>query len=119
MISLKVFGWILLCLGLVLIFYSSFHTYNIFMGKAQPPTVFNVGEEKATVQPPSQKETGQVSKEEIEKIAAEAFQQQLDTMIPKNALPRLLNLVSWSVLAGILIFAGTQISGLGISLLKK
>lgn len=119
MAALKVLGWILLFLGLALIFYSIFHTYNIFMGKAQPPTVFNVEGEQTNVQPPSQKETGQVSKEEIEKIAAEAFQQQLDTMIPKNALPRLLNLVSWSVLAGILIFAGTQISGLGVSLLKK
>jgi hypothetical protein len=33
-------------------------------------------------------------------------------------LPKLLNLLSWSIFAGILIFAGAQIAGLGIKLIK-
>jgi len=34
-------------------------------------------------------------------------------------LLKLLNLISWSIFAGILIFAGSQISSLGIKLVKK
>lgn len=114
---LKIFGWVLLILGLIVIFYSLFNSYNIFIAKSQPPTVFKIGErEKTTL---SQKEIAQGPKEAAEKIAEEKVQEQLATMMPVDSLPKLLNLISWSILAGILIFGGAQISSLGIKLIKK
>jgi len=110
-------GWVLLILGLAIIFYAIFNSYNIFAGKFQPPTVFKIEEKEKTISP--QKEVVQGPKEETEKMVGEKVQEQLGTMIPKDALPKLLNLVTWSILAGILIFGGTQISSLGINLLKK
>lgn len=115
--SLKIFGWSLLILGLAVIFYSLFNSYNIFTGKSQPPTVFKIEEKEKTISP--QEETAQGPKETAEKLVEEKVQEQLEAMIPKDALPKLLNLVTWSILAGILIFGGTQISGLGINLIKK
>jgi len=113
----KFFGLIFLILGLAVIFYSIFNSYNIFTGKSQPPEIFKTGEkeEKAS----AQKGKIQISEDEVEKIMEEKLKEQLEAMIPTDALPKLLNLASWSILAGILIFGGTQISGLGINLLKK
>jgi len=115
--SFKFFGWILLALGLIIIFYSIFNSYNIFTGKSQPPTIFKIEEKEKTIS--SQRETTQGLKEEAEKLAEEKLKEQLEAMIPVDALPRILNLASWSILAGILIFGGTQIASLGITLLKK
>jgi len=51
------------------------------------------------------------------------MEEQLREMIPVEELveniPRLLNLLSWSIFAGILIFAGAQISSIGVKLIKK
>jgi len=46
----KVIGWLLLLVGLIIIFYSLFTSYNIFTGKSTGPTVFKMPE-KETVLP--------------------------------------------------------------------
>jgi hypothetical protein len=38
--------------------------------------------------------------------------------MPSDFMPLLFNLIAWSIFAGILIFSGAQIAGLGIKLLK-
>jgi len=45
--------------------------------------------------------------------------EQLKGIIPVDTLPKMLNLIVWSILAGLLIFGGAQISNLGIKLIKK
>lgn len=111
--SLKIFGWILLILGLIVIFYTLANSYNIFTGKSQPPAIFKTEEGKTTL---SQKTLS--PKEETEKMVEEKLKGQLQIMMPTDSLLKLLNLISWSILAGILIFGGTQISGLGIKLIN-
>jgi len=50
----------------------------------------------------------------MEKMLSE----QLKGVIPTDTLPKILNLIVWSMLAGLLIFGGSQIAGLGIKLIK-
>lgn len=111
----KFFGWILLALGLVIVSYSLLNSFSIFTGKSEPPTVFGAGEEKES----AVSSKTQNLQEEAAKLLEETLQKQLIGMVPLDALPRLLNLISWSIFAGILIFGGAQISFIGVNLLKK
>lgn len=113
--SFKISGWIILILGLAIIAYTIFSSYNIFTAKSQPPSIFKIGEKKEETS--SQK--AKSPQEEAQKLMEENLKKQLETMLPVDTLPKLLNLISWSIFAGILIFGGAQISGLGIKLLKK
>ncbi len=108
----KVIGWLLLLVGLIIIFYGLFTSYNIFTGKSLGPTVFEMPEKEAVL---PQKSKAQALEGQVEEMIGE----QLKGMLPVDFIPKLLNLLSWSIMAGILIFAGTQISSLGIKLIKK
>ena len=111
----KIFGWVLLVAGLILIGWTLLSTYNIFTGKVATPEIFKLPEAaKAPVA--EEKITGiQDIQAQIEKMIGE----QLKGIIPVETLPKLLNLIVWSILAGLLIFGGAQISSLGIKLIKK
>jgi len=98
----KTIGWALLFVGLIIIFYSLYSSYNIFTAKTQAPEIFSVAEKEG------------ISGGAIE----EMIQQQLKGMLPVESIIGLLNLIAWSIFAGILIFGGAQISSLGIKLLK-
>lgn len=111
----KIIGWILLLTGLIVIFYSLLTSYNIFMGKSPGPTVFKVEEKKEAALP----QKPQDSKVQMEKLLEEGLQEQLKTIMPADYLPKLFNLISWSMCAMILIFGGAKISSLGIGLIKK
>ena len=108
----KIIGWLLLLVGLIIIFYSLFTSYNIFTGKSLGPTVFKMPE-KETVLPQKGKDQA------LEGQMQEMMGEQLKEMLPVDFIPKLLNLLSWSIMAGIMIFAGAQISSLGIKLIKK
>lgn len=109
----KFFGWILLFLGLVTIFWSLYSSYNIFIGTKEPPQIFKIEKEESLSK--TEKST---LEERLKRIVSEKVGEQLKAMIPPGALPKLLNLMAWSMLAFILIFGGTQIATLGIRLIK-
>lgn len=117
MIPTKILGWLLLAFGILIIFFSLFNSWNIFTGKSQPPAVFKVEEKKKEILSPTQKI--QTPEEKAQSLVQEELQKQLQQMLPADTIPKLLNLISWSILAGILIFGGAQISSLGIRLIKK
>ena len=97
------FGLILLVLGLIIIFYSLYSSFNIFTAKAAPPEIFKA-------EPSAQGTVAGSIQAQIE--------EQLKGMLPVDSVPTLLNLISWSIFAGILIFGGAQIASLGIKLIK-
>ena len=108
---IKIFGWVLLIAGVAIIGWTLISSYNIFTGKAPVPEVFKVAEKKEI--PP---QGGALDiQAEMEKMIGE----QLKGIIPVETLPKMLNLIVWSILAGLLIFGGAQISNLGIKLIKK
>jgi len=107
----KIFGWVLLIAGIILIGWTLLSTYNIFTGEVAAPEIFKVAEKEVLP-----KEEGILDiQAQMEKMISE----QLKGILPVDTIPRLLNLIVWSILAGILIFGGAQISSLGIKLLKK
>ncbi len=112
----KIFGWILLIAGVAIIVFALYSSYNIFTGKAEAPRVFKV-EEKIEIPIPTGK--APATPTELQKELEKMISEQLKEIIPVEFLPRLLNLITWSIFAGILIFAGAQISSLGIKLIKK
>ena len=105
----KIFGWLLLLAGVIIIFWSLYSSYNIFTAKAEVPEIFKIAESTL-----SQKET-----QDLEAQMQEMIGEQLKGIIPVGSIVTLLNLIAWSIFAGILIFAGGQISSLGIKLIKK
>lgn len=108
MSSIKKFlGIGLLAVGLVIVFYGLYSSYNIFSAKAPAPQLFTA----EPVQVSSDK-TG------VEAQLQGLLQEQLKGFLPTNSIPQLLNLMSWSIFAGILIFGGGQVAGLGIKLIK-
>ncbi|MDI6591772.1 MAG: hypothetical protein QME61_02460 [Patescibacteria group bacterium] len=106
----KFTGWVLLLVGVAIIFWSLSSSYNIFTAKTKAPEIFKI-EKKETVLPQKEPRNLQAQMEEM-------ISKQLKGLIPIQTLPTLLNLISWSIFAGILIFAGAQLAHIGIKLLK-
>ncbi|OGZ23286.1 MAG: hypothetical protein A3A08_00655 [Candidatus Nealsonbacteria bacterium RIFCSPLOWO2_01_FULL_41_9] len=105
----KTLGFILLAAGIILIGWTLNNSYNIFTGKSAPSEIFVMSEIKISSQP-----GGPDIQAQVQQMLAE----QLKGMLPVNSVPRLLNMVIWSALAGILILGGAQIAGLGVKLIK-
>ncbi len=108
----KIFGWILLIIGLIMIFSTLYFSYNIFTGKEKIPEIFKVEAKKTE---PSTKAKFPTSKDEVRKM----IEEELKEILPIDTFFKLLNLISQSILAGIFIFGGSQISQIGIKLIKK
>jgi hypothetical protein len=107
----KIIGWILLVAGIVLMGWTLLSSYNIFTAKAELPEFFEASQEKTLSQ--------EGGTQDIQVQLQQMIGEQLKGMLPVDSIPKLLNLIVWSMLAFILLFGGTQISGLGIKLIKK
>lgn len=104
----KILGIVLLFAGLAVILYGLYSSYNIFTAKSQAPDVFKI----------VKKESAAPAKTGIEAQAQKLIEEQLKGLLPADSIPQLLNLISWSIFAGILMLGGGQISGLGIKLMR-
>ena len=107
----KVIGWILLIAGIIIIGWTLMSSYNIFTAKEAVPEFFEIPKEEII----SPKAGTQDIQAQLQKMIGE----QMKGILPVDSITKLLNLVVWSMLAFILIFGGSQISGLGIKLIKK
>ncbi len=107
----KIIGWVVFFAGLSIIIFTLYSSYNIFTAKALLPEFFAMPEEGVSAQ------TGDT--QDVQAQLQKMIGDQLKGFLPENSMTKILNLTVWSILAFILIFGGTQISGLGIKLLKK
>jgi len=105
----KIIGWSLIFLGVLIILWTVFTSYRIFALKSELPKFFVEKQEEV-----SQPGLFLDIQEEINRIVGD----QIKDMLPDNSFSRIFNLIVWSVLAGIFIFAGGQISNIGIKLIK-
>ena len=108
----KILGYLLLICGLILIVFTLYQSYNIFTGKSLAPSVFKIQMAKKL-----QANSNLNLQQQIEQQINEAVSQQIAGMLPIGEVNKLLDLISWSILAGILIFGGGQIASLGIRLI--
>jgi len=107
----KPVGWILLLAGIGIIGWTLINSYNIFTAKAVLPEFFEAPKEEVV----TKKEGGQDIQVQMKQMIGE----QLKGVLPVDSITKLLNLVVWSMLTFILIFGGSQISGLGIKLITR
>ena len=107
----KIVGWLVFFLGIAIILFGLYSSFNIFTGKAPAPEIFHFSFESL--------EEGAVAQDDLQGQMEQMVQGQIKEIIPLDFLPQLFNLISWSLLAGILIFGGAQIVSLGIKLMKK
>jgi len=108
----SIIGWLVFFIGLMIILYSLYSSFNIFTAKAPVPEFFEIAKKEA---PLSQKEGTQDTQAQMQQMIGE----QLKEFIPIELIPKMLNLGVWTIFAGLLIFGGAQISNLGIKLIKK
>jgi hypothetical protein len=103
----KIFGWILIFIGLLIIFWTLFYSFNVFQGKSQIPEIFKIEKAKEN------------SYEFSQQIFQEIIVKEIKNLLPIEFLPKFLNLISFSIFAGVFIFGGSQIASLGIKMIKK
>jgi len=113
----KIVGWILLIAGVLVIVWTLYASYNIFTGKAVVPEIFQLTAKES--QAPATQGKIPTSPADIQEEMGKMISEQLGGFLPTDMLPKLLNLAVWSMLAFILVFGGTQLSSLGIKLLRK
>jgi hypothetical protein len=101
----KIMGWILLLVGLAVMLWSIDSTFNIFTAKVAAPEIFKIEQKQSQTSAPGQISTPADLQEQIGTIVGE----QLKDILPQNTLPGILNLISWSIFASFLIFAGASI----------
>ncbi len=111
----KIFGWIFLIGGIGIIFWSLYSSYNIFTGKEKAPEIFQMEKPKTDS---AQKTKVSGFQNEIQKELEKIVSEQLKEIFPEKMVLKFLNLISWSIFAGLLIFGGSQISSLGIKMIK-
>ncbi len=107
----KLIGLFLLIIGITIILYSLYSSYNIFTVKSEVPEIFSVPKDEGV------KQTSKKGIQDLETQMKNIIGEQLKQIIPAEYLSKLFNLIAWSIFAFILIFGGTQISVLGIKLI--
>ena len=73
---------------------------------------------KTQIQQKSKQNNSLDLQQQLQQQMDNAISKQLGELLPPETLPKILNLISWSILAGILIFGGGQIASLGIKIIK-
>jgi hypothetical protein len=106
----KLVGWLVFIGGLLLIVWAIYSSYNIFTAKTAVPEIFETPQQTIT-------QTG--GTQDVQSQLQNMMSEQLKGFLPADSMVKILNLTCWSILAFILIFAGTQMAGLGIKLIKK
>jgi sulfite exporter TauE/SafE len=109
MVYTKIVGWLVFLAGLILIAWTLYQSYAIFTAKVSVPAFFAAQEQ--TVAP-----TGGTL--DIQEQLKQMVGEQLKGFLPTGAITDFLNLGVWSILAGLLMFGGAQLAGLGIKLIK-
>ncbi len=105
----KIIGWLVFALGLFLIIWTLFYSYQIYTAKIAVPEIFQTP--KTTVS-----QTG--GSQDIQTQLQNMIGDQLKGFLPPGSITQILNLAVFSILAFILIYGGMQIAGLGIKLIK-
>lgn len=105
----RILGFVLIAAGLVLIAYAVSASVPIFRGAAFPPEIFSAPEERPR-EPRKIPSAGQ-----MENLLAE----QIGSILPAETIPKVLNLGSWVLFAGLLLAAGGQVAGIGVRLVKR
>ena len=102
----KIIGYILLAIGLLLIFVPLWQTYSIFTGSLMPAHIFKT--------PATLKVNPQVGALDVQG----QIQNAVIKVIPIDFVDNTLNLAAWLVLMWVLIYGGGKIADIGVKLIN-
>lgn len=111
----KIIGWVLLGVGVLIIGWGIWTSFEIFTAQKLPYQIFKQPQSEEAS--PAQGKEGDIQAQ-IQQEMQETIKEQFEKMIAPGSITRLLNLAAWSIFMGILVFAGGKIASLGIQLLK-
>jgi len=114
----KIIGISLLAAGVLIIFFALYSSYAIFTAKKPAPEVFKTQGGASSPLPQASAPATGLSEKDIQENIQNMVGEQIKGLLPTDSIVKLLNLISWSMLAAILTWGGSRISGLGIKLLK-
>ena len=109
----KILGFFLLAAGIAIILYSLFSSYLIFTGSNEAPELFLAPQERIA---DSSVSLGFL--QDLKNQLPDLIGQQLQGLLPADAIHQMRNLAVWSMLAGLLLFGGSLIAGIGVKLVK-
>jgi hypothetical protein len=110
--TLKIIGFVLLAVGLAIILFSLVSSFSIYTGSSEPAQIF------VAPQGAGAKEFSPSSLQDLQEQLPQLLGQQLQGLIPQNAVPQMLNFFVWSMLSGLLLLGGSLVAGIGVKLLK-
>ncbi len=112
----KLFGYLLLLLGIAIIVVTVIYSFQIFTGKTSAPDVFK---KEIAITQNKTIDSKDLSQENMQDYVSQTVQDSMNKILPDNFATKTINLACWGAFAGIAIFAGGKIGGLGISLITK
>ncbi|MDD4990511.1 MAG: hypothetical protein PHW31_04400 [Candidatus Pacebacteria bacterium] len=113
----KIIGFFLLFLGVIMILWGVWDSYQIFTAKKPAPDIFKISQVE---QQTAVKQNSTANPQEmIQQQLQQTIQEQLKNILPAEFTNRILNLTAWSIFMAILVLAGGKISTIGASLLKE
>ncbi len=96
----KVVGYILLAVGVLMIFFSVYSMFVVFTGASAPPSLFNFSDVSLSVpQPEGGSETMQI--------------------VSGQDMNRMADMGTWYMLMFFVVYAGGKVASLGVNLLKE
>ena len=111
----SILGWVLIFVGLGIIFWDISASYYYFTGQKQFPQIFA----EPALQDQEKPFLGGISQEQIQQLLVESMGDKMISFMPANSVSELLNLSSWILFASFLVYAGAKVTGIGIDLLKS
>jgi len=103
-------AWVLIIIGLVIVFWDISSSYFYFTAQEKFPQVF-VGTAVKT----DTVNTGTAIQDQIGNV----IKDQIKQLVPENTVTQLLNISSWIIFASFLLWAGGKLIGIGSDFLKN
>ena len=111
-----VIGWVMVVVGLVAIGQSINLSNQYFSGGADFPPVFKTPAVKELNAPAA---AGQTQQDAVQAQVQQSVNQAVGNLLPADSIAKMLNILSWSIFATLLVYAGGTITGLGIRFLSS
>lgn len=119
----KLFAWLIIAAGLLMIIWAVFSSYDFFTGRKDFPQVFkpaaeeplktSLQKESVVILPKNETEAQIFLQNQAQQMAMES----IANLFPAETIFKFMNMASWIAFVSFLVFAGSRISGIGIKLL--
>ncbi len=108
----QLLAWILIIIGLAIVFWDITTSYYYFSAQQDFPKVF-VNNQPTT--PTVSSSTSPTIQDQI----GEMIKDQIKSALPENTVTQALNMASWIIFASFLLWAGGKLVGMGSDFLRK